>query len=1169
MTISKVYHNSHEIFYRQPFGAVPCEQKIILRVKSYSEVPVEECCLRLWEKEGQKLIPMVCIVNEEVDSKIQQTFEVEYRVSDEPGLLWYYFRLHLGDKTYYYGNNSQEFGGEGVLAEVEPSSFQITVYLPTEVPSWYKEGIVYQIFVDRFFNGNANQEVLNPKKGSLIHGDWNDNPFYIKDQKGRINRWNFFGGNLSGVIKKLPYLQELGISIIYFNPIFEASSNHKYDTADYHKIDPMFGDEETFETLIQEADKLGIHIILDGVFSHTGSDSIYFNKYGNYPSIGAFQSADSPYYKWYRFVKGCDDYECWWGVDDLPNVEEMEPTYRDFIYGGPDSVIGYWMAKGVKGWRLDVADELPDEFIKELKSAVKANNPESVLIGEVWEDASRKESYGKRREYFWGEELDATMNYPWRITLLDFILGKIDSAEVHTRIMSLYENYPRENFLAAMNLIGSHDRIRILTLLGEASEKDHFKDKSREEFRLAPQARELAVKRLKLLSLIQMTFPGVPCVYYGDEVGMEGFADPYNRGPYPWGREDTEIQEWYKRILRLRKEYGVFHQGDFSSFVSGDEIYGYKLSGKEEEITILVNRSLTEEIEVEITPGIFSSGDENSKLDRMLSLELLSGEKLLEYSLEEENEEKSENEEKRLSFTIKIQPLEGKVIYSTWKNPSSKKLERSCGVLLHLTSLPSSWGVGDMGEEARKFVDFLSTSGQSLWQILPLNPPGSGYSPYQSSSVFAGNTLLISIETLIEDGFLTEEEARDTLPTIDHKSDDSDYSVSAEVKEKMFRKAFIKFNILLAQSESHQSLEDYLSFKEENNFWLDDYCLYVALKNNANQLPWYQWEAPIASRDEVTLEKLKADLNAEIGYQCFIQYIFFRQWKNLKKYANSQGITIVGDLPIYVAGDSCDTWVNQELFKLDSNGKTLKAAGVPPDYFSEEGQHWGNPLYDWEKAADNGYMWWKARIKHQLELADFIRLDHFRGFEAYWEIPAEESTAINGRWLKGPGKKFFEALEEEFGSLPFIAEDLGFITPEVHNLRNILGFPGMRVLQFETPSEQDSDEEMDFQNTVYYTGTHDNDTLIGWHSQVQNCELTDEMGSKICQDYITQVYKSESAWVIVPLQDILFLDTDGRMNTPGTISGNWEWSMKKDSLTERKSEWLRELAVKHKRTPRI
>ena len=1157
MTDLKVYHDSHQGFYKDPFGAVPCGQRIILRIKTYSETLVDECYLRLWERESQeRLIPMMGIFHEQDHGQVHQIFEVVVNVTEEPGLTWYYFRLHLGDEVYYYGNNLKDLGGEGRLVKSEPSSYQITVYLPTEVPSWYKNGIMYQIFVDRFYNGNSDQKVLNPKKKCLIHGNWDDTPFYIKDEKGHISNWTFFGGNLQGVIKKLPYLQELGITMIYFNPIFEAASNHKYDTGDYHKIDPMFGDDQTFETLVEEAGKLGIHIILDGVFSHTGSDSLYFNKYGNYPSIGAFQSPDSPYRKWYRLEECNVKYECWWGVEDLPNVEEMEPSYQDFIYRGPDSVIKHWMTKGVKGWRLDVVDELPDEFVKELRKTMKDNDPESVLIGEVWEDASRKESYGKRREYFWGQELDATMNYPWRLILIDFILGKGDANELHQRIMSLHENYPRENFLAAMNIIGSHDRIRILTLLGEAPDEGSLNDQEKEVFKLSSEARIMAVKRLQLLSLIQMTFPGVPCIYYGDEAGVEGYADPFNRGTFPWGGEDKEIQQWYKRILNLRKEYGALSQGDFSSFYLGKDIYGYKLTGKEEEITVLINRGSIEEAEVEITPSIVSYIEQKPEIERILSLDLLSGQKLLESHFQQEHT--------KHSFTVKVKPLQGKAIYSCWKSPASQPLERSCGILLHLTSLPSPWGVGDMGEEARKFVDFLSASGQRLWQILPLNPPGPGYSPYQSSSVFAGNTLLISIDGLVEIGLLTEQEATDQLVKIqNHLPSEpvASFSLTQEHKQKLFKKAYSNF--VISKKDKGIS-EDYLSFQQENNDWLDDYCLYIVLKDHFNQLPWYEWGKPVALREQEMLDSLRAAFSEQLDYQRFLQYIFFRQWQNLKKYANSKGINIIGDLPIYVAGDSCDTWTNKEIFELDSEGKTRKAAGVPPDYFSETGQLWGNPLYKWEKTAETGYGWWKSRIRHALGMTDVIRLDHFRGFEAYWEIPAEESTAVNGRWIKGPGKDFFEAMHDEFGTLPFIAEDLGFITPEVHNLRNIFGFPGMRVLQFDTPSA----EEKEFENIVYYTGTHDNDTLLGWHkgSDVQTCNLTEELGMRACQDYITEIYKSAYPWVIVPLQDILFLDSNCRMNTPGTIDGNWAWRMTAP-LDEREGEWLRELAKKYNRIP--
>nr|MDA8227880.1 glycoside hydrolase family 13 protein [Desulfitobacterium hafniense] len=509
------YHNSHDLFFRNPFGAVTCGQKIVFRLGTCSDISIEGCYLRLWEGDKEKILPMnkkIITDNElasfseaerccpEIKVSFEKvSFEVEYRTADEPGLVWYYFIIPVDSKTYYFGNNPARAGGVGKLWEQEPPAYQVTVHLPMKVPQWYKKGVMYQIFVDRFYNGNENGSILRPRKKSLIHSDWYDTPFYIKDGQGRVIRWNFFGGNLKGVLKKLPYLKELGVSIIYFNPIFDSSSNHKYDTADYLHIDPMYGDESDFELLVKESAKQGISIILDGVFSHTGSDSIYFNKYGNYPGLGGYQSPDSPYFKWYKFKENPDKYKCWWGVEDLPEVDEMEPSYRQFIYGAENSVIKKWMQLGVKGWRLDVADELPDEFIKELRQAMKQTEPDSVLIGEVWEDASNKISYGKSREYLWGEELDSTMNYPFREIFLQFILGDLDAQIVDKKVMSLYENYPRESFYAAMNLIGSHDRARILTLLGEAPPEEEMSIAERESFSLSAAARNLAVQRLKLL----------------------------------------------------------------------------------------------------------------------------------------------------------------------------------------------------------------------------------------------------------------------------------------------------------------------------------------------------------------------------------------------------------------------------------------------------------------------------------------------------------------------------------------------------------------------------------------------------------------------------------------------------------------------------------------------
>lgn len=540
----------------------------------------------------------------------RQVYEASFSTPGVPGLLWYFFIIDKGGNTYYYGNNRHCLGGIGEVYFCEPPSYQITVHKRDLVtPHWFKEAVMYQIFVDRFYNGYEGGRIMHPKPNSTIYTDWwEDIPVYNRDpETGKIISYDFFGGNLYGVLKKLPYLQELGVSVIYLNPIFESPSNHKYDTSDYKKIDPMFGDNELFQTLCREAKELGIAIILDGVFSHTGSDSIYFNKKGNYPEVGAYQSPESPYYSWYRFSCYPDLYECWWGIDTLPNVNEMEPSYQNFIIYDEDSVLKYWMKLGAKGWRLDVVDELPDEFVKNFYRVLKETDPEAVLIGEVWEDASNKISYGKLREYLLGDELDSVMNYPFRNIFLDYLLGRRDARETHLALMQLYENYPRQHFYALMNLIGSHDVPRVLTLLGDAPPEQTISKEDQARFRLSPDKRKLAVRRLKLLSLIQMTFPGVPCVYYGDEAGLEGYGDPLNRRTYPWGREDRELLVWYKKIIALRNRHDVLKTGEWIPLYAQGHVYAFlrRISQdrdvfgqkKKDNVAILIfNRHETEEI---------------------------------------------------------------------------------------------------------------------------------------------------------------------------------------------------------------------------------------------------------------------------------------------------------------------------------------------------------------------------------------------------------------------------------------------------------------------------------------------------------------------------------------------------------------------------------------------
>lgn len=571
-----ILHNSQETFYKKPFGAVSTKEKINIKIKVANTLSAKNVALHLKVAERQpKIINMNQI--ETLTDNNYSIYQCDIVSPSTPCLMWYYFNITTKDKDLFYGNNFNNLGGIGVISENHPPAYQITVYKKGfKTPEWLKEAVMYQIFVDRFFNGNDNNKINNPKKNSLLHSHWDNDPIYIRDpERGNVIRWDFFGGNLLGIIKKLPYLKELGITVIYLNPIFESSSNHKYDTGDYKKVDEMFGDNDLFKELCQKAKDYGINVILDGVFSHTGSDSIYFNKEGNYDSLGAFQSKASPYYKWYRFNDYPNNYESWWGVESLPNVNELEPSYMDFIINDENSVSKYWIKMGAKGWRLDVVDELPDVFIKKLRNAVKKVDKDAVLIGEVWEDASNKISYGQQRKYLLGEELDSVTNYPLRSILFDFALGKINAYELHEKLMNLYENYPVEIFFSAMNILGSHDVARALTILSEMPPEDNLSLKEKYSLKMTLEQKEIGLKRLKLISLFIMTFPGMPCIYYGDEAGMSGYGDPLCRKTYPWGHENQDLLEWFKKIISLRHQYDALKTGKWFECCKDIDIYGY------------------------------------------------------------------------------------------------------------------------------------------------------------------------------------------------------------------------------------------------------------------------------------------------------------------------------------------------------------------------------------------------------------------------------------------------------------------------------------------------------------------------------------------------------------------------------------------------------------------
>ena len=492
-------------------------------------------------------------------------------------------------------------------------------------------------------------------------------------------------------------------------------------------------------------------------------------------------------------------------------------------------------------------------------------------------------------------------------------------------------------------------------------------------------------------------------------------------------------------------------------------------------------------------------------------------------------------------------------------------------ILLHPTSLPGRYGIGDLGQEAYDFVDFLDRAGQSLWQVLPLGPTGFGDSPYQPYSAFAGQPLFISPDRLYERGLIRKRDllfkekayalTRYREPNFNRYS--VDYDQVREYKESILRSAYVGF-----LSDRHGLGQEFDAFCQSQAYWLDDYALFMALKAQHRGAPWTSWDKSCRNMDGQARKEALRSLGDRADYFRFEQFLFFRQWKALKKYANGKGISIIGDIPIFVSPDGADVWANKELFRLDRDYLPREVAGVPPDYFSETGQLWGNPLYQWNVHRKTGYSWWIARIRKQLELADILRIDHFRGFEAYWAVKRGSETAVGGRWIKGPGASFFRALKKEFGDhLPIIAEDLGVITPAVEKLRDRFGFPGMKILQFAFESGEESDylPYLYDENCVCYTGTHDNDTALGWYlstSEENRSRARRYMmcsGDDISWNFIRTAVSSTARYVVFPMQDVLGYGGDCRMNTPGTPSGNWRWRCTREALNPQTADGLRSL----------
>ena len=1079
----RAYHNTRDQACRIPYGAVERGGAVSLAIEVRDEVPAS-CDLRVWvDGEGETLYPME---GTPLDGGMRFSVELE---PEKPAILWYSFALRMADgRTLWYCPAPGRVGGEGVLRDWLESSFQMTVYEPREVePDWIDGGIVYQIFPDRFARGADWRERvdealrLHPNgPGRALVEDWDTPPRYRRNEDATIREWDFYGGTLSGVREKLGYLSELGVTALYLNPIFEAASWHRYDTGDYLQVDPMLGDEDEFRALCDEARALGISVILDGVFNHAGRDSRYFNAFGNYDGVGAAQGKDSPYRTWFKI--GPDgEYLSWWGVKDLPDFEENDQGYRDFVFG-EDGPVRHWLRAGASGWRLDVVDELPDDFVVELTAAAREERPDALVLGEVWEDASHKVSYDKLRRYFLGDELDCVMNYHLRDALLGYVLGFASAGDLNERIESIRENYPPQAFARALNMLGSHDTERVFTILGGAPAKDSLSDDERAAYRLPDNQRGLAKGRLWLSALLQMTLPGIPCIYYGDEAGVEGYADPYNRSTYPWGHEDRDCQTIYRNAAMLRRTLPMFRDGDIKLLDLGDDVFGFSRTSTTtgESAVVLVNRSLQHVHEVTV-PMMGERVDD-----------VVNG-----------HEVPVEDGRAR----VMLRQLGSTVLYFHGSGLGLEP-ERGSNVICHITSVPNDGLPGTLGAPAHAFCDWLADCGQKYWQILPVNPTDRFGSPYAGLSAFAGNT------ALLEGG------ERD-IPTSVGKLGPREREV---------------FDAFCAHEAD----------------WLDPYVAFMAIKDLVGEgVCWQEWPKRYRSWSPKLLDDSK--LARGIEHHRLAQFAFQLQLDDLLGYAHRLGIHIVGDMPMYVSADSSDVWAHPEIFQLDDEGRPAVLAGAPPDAFAEEGQLWGNPVYRWDVLAASGYDWWMRRFERALALYDYVRLDHFLGFSAFYAIE-RGANAKEGTWRPGPGRALFEAAYERFGDLPFIAEDLGVLTPAARSLVTSCGFYGMDVMQF-----AQGDVRAGWRcvpGKLAYVATHDTQTLVGWCEKAYGQARED--AERTARDLLRVAAETTAPICVYQLQDVCLLGDEARMNVPGTSEGNWTWCADAADL-ERARDYLRKI----------
>lgn len=564
--------NSRKIECKSPYGAVKCGEKLSLHFPIASWVSVDK--MFVFIRLGDVSTPVE--MRFEKSENGFSVYTADY-VFDAAGIYYYRFEMRNRDGVWYYGRGKN---GESVCGENLPE-WQLTVYKSTyKTPDFAKGNIIYHIFVDRFNRADG----VKTKRKYRLHESFSESPEVVSAD-GKYYADDFFGGNFNGIREKLDYLEELGVGIIYLSPIFKAYSNHRYDTGDYLKVDELLGTEDDFKRLLDAAHEKGMKIILDGVFNHSGADSLYFNKFGTYDSLGAYQSKSSPYYDWYYFKKFPDEYACWWGCDNVPDLNKSNKDYRALVFG-KNGVVEKWQKLGADGWRLDVVDELPIDFVNLLIKKIKSVNKDALVIGEVWEDASTKVSYGELRPYLLGDQLDGTMNYPFMNAIIAYVRDG-DEKFFKDTVQSILENYPKETVYCLMNSLGTHDTVRIINAL--SSVRAHGWSKTHKlGYKLPDSEYEKAKKKLYLASVLQFTLPGIPSIFYGDEAGLQGFDDPINRRPYPWGSEDKEILDHYRKLGRIRRENRAVFSGGFN-MRDENGLVAYERASGDDEILIAVN----------------------------------------------------------------------------------------------------------------------------------------------------------------------------------------------------------------------------------------------------------------------------------------------------------------------------------------------------------------------------------------------------------------------------------------------------------------------------------------------------------------------------------------------------------------------------------------------------